>query len=911
MVRGIPKLFTKSSDRSSLIADGRSINKTWEGDEGARQPIITRSYSSNQSYDTATATILSDDTYTRKSILRRKHRDENSNKNTIRSVSWSNTFDTYEEEGGGGSLGRHSPQTSGETFDDQDINLLLDFNLIYNGDTDIDMGDQSTFDTYETRQEDYNYSHTDVTSRSGSSNRREDATSDGVLLSQSDGSEEMEMQLISNAPSSDYNAQKKVPKQVRSKTPGLTPVPPPSGGAPRQVQRKQLPPSHKSPNPSHVSSPSLPPPPPPTVSTPRQVERKQLTSSTTRKPQQSATNTVSRMPPRQEPQVEFRNLACASNLSEATVEATKDKYGGLNTYNNNNDDDVSIGGSFMKDMKNKKDKSRGFNNDDNASIVSDGGSFMKDIMQNRGMNDDISIISDGGSFMKDMKKVLGGVDETQIMQKKQKKQSADAPPPPPPPPPDEQDQINEKDQGLQKPVQDAPKAATIATGATINPSNVFIPQLPTRVIEHQFLSQAPSTDTIDSQATIDSLLDSMPSYQRYDCVARAASDDTLESLTRKFSVSTMDEDEYRTHQKKIDTDVGHIGLILPFWDRLKNSLKKKGSSSLASSSVSETVSKSTGYDTELSKSCESNDGEHHVKIAASESSDRMVEEKIETVCSKPSQDETSVMTECTGGCGAARHPTKSVSFGDDVKKGVSNCSVDSQWKSVSFYDDEKKVDNTNSSNSDEEGNSDASTEVNSAKEDGRDINDDIPTGNVIPFQDLKKSKKSKRKKSKDKKQKSAKSNNKNDIVVVMDQNIIDILDCQSEKRQQSISDTFQPQQLPDGKLYDCDQSCNDSCVTTESILTELKVIEDTAKMMYQQLVFGDEKELPTSISAALFSPTDMELVLDAKCRDDDNEPGDNPIEQKKKKKGKIGKFFKTVVSKQKRRWSHFWYHLDN
>jgi hypothetical protein len=75
----------------------------------------------------------------------------------------------------------------------------------------------------------------------------------------------------------------------------------------------------------------------------------------------------------------------------------------------------------------------------------------------------------------------------------------------------------------------------------------------------------------------------------------------------------------------------------------------------------------------------------------------------------------------------------------------------------------------------------------------------------------------------------------------------------------SFSDRFTPRQLPDGRVHDADNDCNSSCVSADSILVELKLIEDTAKVMYQQIILGESGDMgPIS---ALFLPEEEETEL--------------------------------------------------
>ena len=77
----------------------------------------------------------------------------------------------------------------------------------------------------------------------------------------------------------------------------------------------------------------------------------------------------------------------------------------------------------------------------------------------------------------------------------------------------------------------------------------------------------------------------------------------------------------------------------------------------------------------------------------------------------------------------------------------------------------------------------------------------------------------------------------------------------------SFSDRFTPRQLPDGRVHDADNDCISSCVSADSILVELKFIEDTAKVMYQQIILGESSDM--GLISALFLPEEeTELVLE-------------------------------------------------
>ena len=77
----------------------------------------------------------------------------------------------------------------------------------------------------------------------------------------------------------------------------------------------------------------------------------------------------------------------------------------------------------------------------------------------------------------------------------------------------------------------------------------------------------------------------------------------------------------------------------------------------------------------------------------------------------------------------------------------------------------------------------------------------------------------------------------------------------------SFGDRFTPRQLPDGRVHDADNDCMSSCVSADTILVELKLIEDTAKVMYQQIILGESSDMGL-ISALILPEEETELVLE-------------------------------------------------
>jgi hypothetical protein len=287
-----------------------------------------------------------------------------------------------------------------------------------------------------------------------------------------------------------------------------------------------------------------------------------------------------------------------------------------------------------------------------------------------------------------------------------------------------------------------------------------------------------------SEGTIDSLLEnvtyknnmSFGDDQNY-LHQRAASDDTMESITKKRqsrSQNEIKEDIYQNEQKKVDDTFGHIGLILPFWSKLTNPFAAVGSDEGVVSSDVVASSKHDGSEV-LTKTGSASVGDTSEEKSEAKSPNTKTDENIDAppLQSKPIQDDsTSVMTDHT----SSKSITKSVSFGGDVKKSAS-CNDKGEeddmaptlslQKSASFYDDEAVDDNDGTCN-EEKCKEDSSSEPSDASstEDTSEEN----KGSSLSDNANKKSKGKKRSKKKSKKQK------KDRVVVVMDQSIIDILD---------------------------------------------------------------------------------------------------------------------------------------
>lgn len=277
MVLGIPKLFFQFNE--SANDDGREqYNSTDQDDNTIGEDTIT-----------------SEGTKNTRSILRRRYGGLRMKTNTERNVTWSNTYDTYDENGGG--VNSHTFETLDtlETRDDNDVdeyeshtfetldtletrddneyardqeeeNLIRNFNYLYPGETDMSYGQTETFDTL----------------RSVS------------VSSETDGT--VEIQHYDHRP-------------LQSKP--MRPV-----------------------TPSPRSLPSLPQLPPQTMA-PKPAERNHLAPTALTQKPMMGTSFMKLLPPEQK----NMNLACSSTLSEGTIEARKDRYEGLSraesddTYN--------------------------------------------------------------------------------------------------------------------------------------------------------------------------------------------------------------------------------------------------------------------------------------------------------------------------------------------------------------------------------------------------------------------------------------------------------------------------------------------------------------------------------------------------------------------------------------------------
>jgi hypothetical protein len=130
-----------------------------------------------------------------------------------------------------------------------------------------------------------------------------------------------------------------------------------------------------------------------------------------------------------------------------------------------------------------------------------------------------------------------------------------------------------------------------------------------------------------------------------------------------------------------------------------------------------------------------------------------------------------------------------------------------------------------------------------------------------------------------------------------------------EKDDQYISDRFDPVSLPSGRVRDDDSCSGASCVSIDSILSELKLIEETAKLMYQKLILENSDKIgpnQNSVSAQ-FSPSLLETTTDARDGSNSKQPTyqeeeDNNAAGKTKKGGKFWKLIGRNTSTKKLRF---------
>ena len=856
-------------------------------------------------------TINSDDTYDTKSILRRnpKGRQGYFRRNFDRSVSWSNTLDTYDRDGDGDGGG-----DTFETFEamgDNDAETL--------GDEEGTLGTyetgNETFETRDTRDEYSEGGDDDDDTTTAYSREGDDTTAcsregeDGTAYSRDDDDggddddddHDMARSTISaladgvdvlfNFPEEDDDVARLVisegaggikdrnvdANRRRSKTrPNKTPPPPPP-----------------------------PAPPPPAVACPRPTERKQLAVLPTILAPKSilaAATRRARKPAAEERTATTRAeyagpLACATSAS--MIDPTTDRYGG------------TLGGI------------------DDSWCERDG-----------------NIIGDG-------------------------------------PPPREEDADRKSTRASSNEAKAEAKAKAKAEAEATRPSSVMIPKLIDLPSDIDIVSTMDSytadyfsteENTDEDGSTLDSSSMGSSSYYAEDGTgkfsfeslasesqtswdaggrSRAGSDDTsIRSLTRP----DHDYEGMFGVQKRADALAGHIGLILPFWrgktttgnDPLtsKNLSESKRDlmsmyqggtfspsniSNFSSIDANGTISKLGGNNNEDAKVLPSGStygtrsNNDRVLVDYRSTSDDASVDEIKETCSPLSRD-----VSCVAG---AISPTPRKSYSDAGESARSPSSA----KNNRNMRGGRKSDATEASLAD-----DASDDVSpsdSSSISARSGNDSesgelsaygVPMGEVIPIQDIVRSKKHSRRNN-DKKTISTQTDSLARQIVIMDQMARDTLErnnclrSQQEQRKQwswawkknakkdgrYISDRFHPKELPSGRVHD-DYFCNLSCASAESILSDLKVVEDTAKLMYQKVILGNSNNMGSSnnIISALFSPEETELVLEAKsdARVDDNceQPAFQREETKQaaemtKKGGKFSKFLGGMSSKKKKR----------
>lgn len=382
--------------------------------------------------------------------------------------------------------------------------------------------------------------------------------------------------------------------------------------------------------------------------------------------------------------------------------------------------------------------------------------------------------------------------------------------------------------------------------ASIKPSDVFIPRQGIELQDHIIHAMASKSDSnSEDDITLDSIIDDVSNYTPSHDMnrIRAASDDeSIASLTKRDHKFNL----LFESQRQVDTIAGHIGLILPFLDRVKLETE------LMAKEVMERVTNSNGNDVRI------NDDSNE-------------------------------------------HPVPNAMYDTIAKRGSNECDVSN------FNVDSSSNNNFSTIARDSPSkDSDESYEMSEYEEP---VNTE-----VIRMQDLRSKQHGWARK------KAASSKNENtdmsklQQVVAMDHSAMDISEQKSNMKFQGkwlswgrrkkckntngaiVSDRFDPTLLPQANVDDDDLSCSGSCITTESILSELKVIENTAKLMYQQLCIsptGDVCTSPEYISA-LFSSTATELIIECSPQEEkDNALG------KSKKGGKLRELLGKCIPKKK------------
>ena len=841
-------------------------------------------------------TMHSDDTYDTMSILRRnpKGRQGYFRRNFDRSVSWSNTLDTYDRDGDGDGGG--DTFETFETLDDNDTETL--------GDEEGTLGTYETGnDTFETRDTRDEYSEGDddddddttAYSREGDdgtaySRDDDDDDDDDDDMARSTISEEADgVDVVFNLPEEDDDVARLAISEGaggikdrnvdansrRSKTrPNKTPPPPPP-----------------------------PAPPPPAVAGPRPTERKQLAVLPTMLAPKLILAAATRRA--RKPAAEQRTttradyagpLACATSAS--MIEPTTDRYGGI------------LGGI------------------DDTWCESDG-----------------NIIGDG-------------------------------------PPPREEDAVRKSTRAFSNEAKAEAEAEAKAKAEATRPSSVMIPKLidlPSDIDNvstmDSYTADSISTEenTDEDGSTLDSSSMGSSSYYAEDGTgkfsfeslasesqtswdtggrSRAGSDDTsIRSLTRP----DHDYEGMFGVQKRADALAGHIGLILPFWrgktttgnDPLtsKNLLESKRDLMNMYQGGTFSPSNISNFSYHLSKLGDNNNEDAKILPSGSMYGNRSNNDRV-LMDYRSTSDDVSVdeiketgshLSRDVSSIADAISPTPLKSYSDAGESARSPSSAKnnrnmrggrkSDATEASLADDAS--DDVSPSDSSSSGLISARSENDS--ESGELSAYGVPMGEVIPIQDIARSKNHSRR-NKDKKIISTQTDALAQQIVIIDQKARDTLErknclrSQQEQRKQwswawkknakkdgrYISDRFHPKELPSGRVNDDDYFCNLSCASAESILSDLKVVEDTAKLMYQKVILGNSSNMGPSnnIISALFSPEETELVLEAKsdARVDDNceqhafqREETKQAAKKTKKGGKFSKFLGGMSSKKKKR----------
>lgn len=416
-----------------------------------------------------------------------------------------------------------------------------------------------------------------------------------------------------------------------------------------------------------------------------------------------------------------------------------------------------------------------------------------------------------------------------------------------------------------------------ASRKSIETSDVFIPRQTVEILNHGLhaLSNADvntvgSQTSYDDDITLDSIIDNMyddtpPTRLDMTHIRAASDDESIVSLTKRDYNFLP----FFKNQKQADSIAGHIGLILPFFDKVKTDTELM---------AKDVMNRVMGLDTPASTFT-------GIDLGSQQNID----------ISEASPEETLL---------------------ESVAKSASN---DNDVSALSNVKNDSVVDaSAENRNSSADGGGDSPSEDSDESYELSEYESPV-VGQVIHIQDLGSTKHGW---VRNRRTKSLSENNgvpQSQQIVVVDHRTLHALDQTSSshkspgkwspwgwrkksnknKNSIQISDRFNPTYLPQGNVDDDDDgdllSCSGSCVTTESILSELKVIENTAKLMYQQLCTSDGGMGSTSdYVSALFSPTATELVLEFSPHEE-KEEGTG----KSKKGGKLRQLFGKCIPKKK------------